>query len=462
MERFVPNLGNGEISTEAINLKFIDRLKVPITLNPKEATLHDVYVHLLLRQRLKDTTAKKTIQGLQRITDHPFGPKLDEPTLENWVRYADYREQIEQAKPYSIINDWKYWKRYLVTCGIPIFTYRPPTKPGYQFRKIPMPEKVHELINLKYSDDDYKNALVQYSLMHSFLIGWRNPSEICKMKVTDIDLDDGILVITEQKKRNSTRIIAPERKLMDSHNCKSFKNWIDKWRVKVENSKSNDALYLNINGTPIKPDSYRTMLNKKVKPHCPYFSPYLTRHWCATARLVKEFVDTKHWNKNRVKNWLGHDNENTTDYYIRSAEQYHRTAPYDWIKRVLRFSMKNAGEDNPLKPILGAKMGVSIEIPPVSKVRTHGDSEPHYRSKLIDTIKKIVLSAFGLLHFFFRLAKFIVFCGPMSATSPPSQVGKEKHGVLPSLPSKNRKWIFPECFFTHNLAASHTSLGVGT
>jgi len=42
------------------------------------------------------------------------------------------------------------------------------------------------------------------------------------------------------------------------------------------------------------------------------------RHWCATARMIEW-----DYNINRVSNWLGHSNINTTTKYVHIAQEYY-------------------------------------------------------------------------------------------------------------------------------------------
>ncbi len=73
------------------------------------------------------------------------------------------------------------------------------------------------------------------------------------------------------------------------------------------------------------------------------------RHWCAVSRLIEQKVNTDNFDVIPVKNWLGHEKIQTTMNYIQYAEQYYKQAPYDWVKRVLKFH-EQAEEENTLKP----------------------------------------------------------------------------------------------------------------
>jgi hypothetical protein len=70
------------------------------------------------------------------------------------------------------------------------------------------------------------------------MIGWRVPSEIIEMTIDDVVIDSngrGCITITETKKHRQKRTILPEKSILSSKVHKSFKNWIDHQRPKVEN-----------------------------------------------------------------------------------------------------------------------------------------------------------------------------------------------------------------------------------
>lgn len=118
---------------------------------------------------------------------------------------------------------------------------------------------------------------------------------------------------------------------------KSFKNWIDYWRPKVENQYSGTALYLQPSGKPFTVRYLGKTLRSTGKQIYVNYTPYVSRHWCAVARLIQTKIQTGHYDCYVVKNWLGHDKIATTEGYIQHAENYFKRAPYDWIKHTLKF-----------------------------------------------------------------------------------------------------------------------------
>jgi len=265
----------------------------------------------------------------------------------------------------------------LIGIDVNLWGYIPPSPPKPKVKIIPLPNTVYQMIQYKYSKNLYKNVLVQYILMHGFLIGWR-PSELVIQKASDVFLDDGYIIITESKKNGQPRQIFPEKEMMINPRRKSLKNWIDHWRPKVANQYSNDYLYLQPNGKPFTVDYLRKYINKQVKPVWNYYHPYVMRHWCAVARLIKSKVDTKKWDIWDVKEWLGHDKVGTTEDYVRFAKRYYRNEPYDWIKAILKFHTKtyDVEQENGLILKTPSKTFVSNGNNRSGGVCSHRDSNP--------------------------------------------------------------------------------------
>jgi len=332
-------------------LQKINRTDFPIILDPETATFDDVAIHGLLRQRKGKSTVAKHIRYAKFMENHEVPVDFRNPTFENFIRHVDYREQFEFAdgKGYSALtHEWRAMKMFLESYGLPIWNYKPPAFPMYRAKVIPFPEQVNQFLHLKYSDDDYENALIQYLLTHNFIVGWRIPSEPAIMKIQDVKIDGrnrGYIKITEPKKHYSTRHITP-KEIMTNRRRKSFKNWIDSWRPKLENQYSGDALYLRPDGRPFEnKEQLRMYLNRKATPVIkkvfPEYHNYVARDFCAIARLIRAKLETKHFDVFEVKEWLGHTQIQTTMSYVKDAKHYYQLAPYDWINRTLKANRRN-------------------------------------------------------------------------------------------------------------------------
>lgn len=317
-------------------LRQVSRFNCPITLNPHEASFDDVALHALLRQRLSPGTVEKNMRYARFMERHPVPVDFRDLTLKQVLHHLDYREQVEGASAYVLKEELKTIKMFQRAYGQQTFDIKLPPTPVSHKRILPYPGKVIEFWNYKYSDDKYENALYQYLFFHGFTLGMRIPSELVALKVDDVIFEEGYsyLTITERKKHDNQRTIIPEKAIITSRVHKSLKNWIDKWRPKVENQYSGDDLYLQPTGRPFTIRYLGKKLSENGKKVWRYFSPYDMRHWCAVARLIQTKVETGTFDVYTVRNWLGHEKITTTQSYIRYAEQYYRQLPEDWISLV--------------------------------------------------------------------------------------------------------------------------------
>ena len=330
-------------------LQKTNRIDFPIILDPSTASFADVAIHGVLRQRKAKSTVSKLIGYAKFMENHPVRVDFRNPSIKNFMKHMDYREQIEHAGYGALGREWDTMKMFLRAYGIPLsdWPYRPPSRPYYTAKTIPLPDQVNVITHLTYSKDSYENAFIQYILTHNFVIGWRIPSEPAIIKVSDVKLDLGEIIVTEPKKHHSTRPIDP-KEIMANPRRKSFKNWIDTWRSKVENQYSDDYLYLTPEGKPFSKESLRMYLNRRAAPLIkqvfPEYHNYIARDFCAIARLIRTKLQYGSFDEFEVKEWLGHTKIQTTMSYVKDAKRYYTKAPYDWIYRVLK--AKNNGEEN--------------------------------------------------------------------------------------------------------------------
>lgn len=347
-----------DLTNNEVNL--IKRTDFPITLQSGKSSFKDVALHALLRQRLTKSTIEKHLRYARYMETHEIPVDFRNPNFENFIRHMDYREQIGAGYA-ALRHEWDTMKMFLRAYGIPItdWSYKPPSKKTPKPRNLPLPDTVYRIIHHTYFKDRYENALYQYLFTFGFTIGFRVPSEICEMTVDDVFIDDsntGFIIITETKKSGKTRRITPRKQILTSPTHKSFHNWINHWRPKVENQYSGDALFLWKNGKPITPRTLGHRLSEQGKQVWNDFQPYDMRRWCAVARLIETKVEYGTFDEFEVCDWLGHDDVKTTMSYIKDAKQYYNRAPYNWLKRVLKFHHNQKedntlNQDNPLLPL---------------------------------------------------------------------------------------------------------------
>ena len=122
-DNILPHFGEiGEKKEEMdyTELTHVSRLDCPITINPKTATFNDIAIHIMLRQRIGQTTTKQYMIYLRMMETHTIPVNLRKPDYEEFIRHMDYREQIEKATPVSLTLEWQAMRKILTAYGIPI------------------------------------------------------------------------------------------------------------------------------------------------------------------------------------------------------------------------------------------------------------------------------------------------------------------------------------------------------
>ena len=99
------------------------------------------------------------------------------------------------------------------------------------------------------------------------MLGFRNPSETCLLKLEDIQIDNNLIVITEAKKQYCRRATTTETQYMTGKNCKSMKNWIDHIRPRYTSKHSDNSVFITITGHPFTKDYLRKYLTDNIQSH---------------------------------------------------------------------------------------------------------------------------------------------------------------------------------------------------
>jgi len=296
-------------------------------------------------------TIKTRIRHAQNMAKHSIYPvdwfKFEPEQIINQLIYrqtVEYKQlQEKTGNPTygftQLNNFWKTVRTFSQAYGIDVsyWGWSPPSRPEPQVKIVPRPITVNQLIHYWYCSDRYENALIRTILTVGFQSGVR-PGELLTIKVNDVKLNEGYILITEQKKKHRERQIWLEDDVLNRRQQNSLKNYIEIWRPQVITGPSRDILFLQKNGKPFpSEDALRMYLAPFVKPVWKDFKPKIMRDWCAIARLIRTKIETKKWDTRTVKNALGHKYESTTENYIRYAEEYYRKDPYDWLRAVLKF-----------------------------------------------------------------------------------------------------------------------------
>jgi len=361
----------------------IDDSKLIISLHVERSkyTTHEELYHAMKNWwvETKGRSPKTIIDRIRHarsMQNHPVYPvnwlKFEPEQILNQLLHRQLYEYKERAKQTGnptygttqLHNLWKTVNMFAEAYGIDIsfWGWNPPTVPEPQVKIVPRPETVNRLMHKWYSNDRFENALIRTLLTVGFHIGLR-PEELITIKVDDIKLDDGYIFIREQKKKFRERQVWIDDAVMNSRRQNSLRNWVEIWRPKRANEDSGKFLFIQKNGEPFpSEDALRMYLSPFVKPVWSEFKPKIMRDWSAIARLIRTKEETKNWDIRTVKYDLGHKFQQTTESYIRYAENYYRKDPYDWLRAVLKFH-KNSMR---MLRLMEQEYGPGQEIPEIS------------------------------------------------------------------------------------------------
>ena len=136
----------------------------------RKKTTVDSVSNKLLKNYVFPNIAKK-------MAEHSVFPvnwfELNPNQIIGYLEYKEYQEYENKRGKYQIINEWKTVKTFAKAYGIDakLWGYIPPSPPKPKVKIVPLPNTTYQLIQHKYSKNLYKNALIQYILLHGFTIG---------------------------------------------------------------------------------------------------------------------------------------------------------------------------------------------------------------------------------------------------------------------------------------------------
>lgn len=292
-------------------------------------------------QRLAPATVGKYLRHLRFMAEYRPMPVAVHGSLEELVQtfygYFRYRETVDDDAGHgSLINDVKTIKTLGAYLGIPEGIWpKAPAAPRRNDRWLPRPEDVWHVLHTQYAPNaarNPENALAVYIAASCFFFGLRGPSELGELRVDDLDLSDGTLVVTEPKKTYSRRTVYIEPTWFVSHPARlSLRNWVECWRPKLE--PQTDQLFPSPDGSEW-PSKYQLgkWVKQTLQDHHDWWTFRLCRHWCATARLIEWDYD-----HHRVAEWLGHEKaDRVRNRYARSARVFEKRYGNAWNLRAFQ------------------------------------------------------------------------------------------------------------------------------
>lgn len=312
-------------------LENINRVDVPIFLDPKKATWLDVAYHAVARQNLSPTTIEKHLRTARFMVNHKQSVDFRELTVESVVKHFDYRITFENATRDALRHErdavymflrafkqfTKEWREYLIL---------PKKKGKLKNPFVLFPKTLNKLYHVKYGRTEYENILCQTIVFAIANIGMRPPSEIINLNVEDIVVNNdgtGYIWIKEKKKGGIERQYIPfDKKVLSSKVYRTPFNYKKTWRSLKANDKSIDkngeALFIQSNGRRVTGKYLRDHIVKVGKQICrdKRFKLYSLRHTFATY-----YYD---WTKDikKVARVLGHSKTDSVDFYINIADDF--------------------------------------------------------------------------------------------------------------------------------------------
>jgi len=271
--------------------------------------------------------AKSTIEGkinYLKFMEREYGLNFHQNPdniYNDFLEYVEKRRDTEGDNAENSIDNSKHALQFLFDFfGV---------KHKYQWIKthkiikeiVVYPESVaYELHNGEYAKDPAVNATYQYIFTFGDYVGPRGATEIALLKIGNINFKERRIRFWQPKVKK-WRDICLEPFIITSKVDKSLWNYLYKWRPKLEDAKSKDYFFLNQYGEPFSPDKLRQRLSKYGKKYCPYFHPYLMRHFCATYRLVQSYLRTGIFDILGVNMFMQHKKLETTMNYLHIAKK---------------------------------------------------------------------------------------------------------------------------------------------
>jgi integrase len=288
--------------------------------------------------------------------EQPFAMNLFNPSYTQYIYHMNWYKKTYYDKKtgenfYGLKHRKTAMEAYLTSIGInPLsWPFTLPHQPKRKFVPLPSPQIVHDIMHYNYYPDDKDlTTLFQYIHTFNFLIGPRVPSENVLLNVSSYNETEGYIDIVEEKTHYSIRRVYPELVYLTAKTRKSLNNYLNYVRPKFEDSQSPDALFLNTIGHRFTEGNLGQYLSETGKKVYANFYPYMARHWCASSLLQQCYLNKDDDPLEYVQGYMGHEKRVNTEGYVNQTRTLARRYPFDWRKRVLKFS-NDAEEENTLK-----------------------------------------------------------------------------------------------------------------
>lgn len=259
--------------------------------------------YLEYERKLSENTIKSYQNDLMQL-DIYFNSKIKDLTHQDLLQYINSLDTLKTrsiAHNLTVINSF-----YNFLCNENIITTNPCNNISLPKAPKPLPnylteEEITKLLNIKLNTPyDYRNKAILELL---YATGLRI-SELCNLKITDIDLDNALIRVFGKGKKER---IVPITDLV----IKYLKIYIENYRNEILKNKDSEYLFISNSQKQIS----RQALFKIIKAQCKYVgieknvSPHVIRHSFAT-HLLKHGADLR-----IIQELLGHEDITTTQIY---------------------------------------------------------------------------------------------------------------------------------------------------
>lgn len=286
---------------------------------------------------MSPNTIKLKRQSLNRFSNWCATQGISKPqevnleVMEGFRQYLHHFKKERDGKPLSINTQYKFltdlklflrrlYRRRIVTNAEFEDFDLPKCKKGLP-RVVLSPEEVKRIFVLPALRNDPIGIRDRAILELCYATAIRR-SEITRLEVGDIDINQQILQIVEGKGLRDRRLPVAESA------CEWVDSYLNQVRPKFQSIESAEALFLSNTGKPMNADKVGQMVGKYVR-RAGIDKPgacHLFRHAAATS-MLDAGADIRY-----VQKMLGHANISTTQIYthvaIRQLEKvYNRTHP---------------------------------------------------------------------------------------------------------------------------------------
>lgn len=295
---------------------------------------------------LRASTIARRLSYLHLMADRqqPFPIDFFNPNYTQYIYhmtwYKENKYNPETGKNfYGLKQRKETFETYLDAVGISrgFFHYTLPEYPQEKPICYPNPNIAFDITRYPFFKDKDENRLYQMIHLYNFVVGPRPEAEDCILKIDNINWDDCIITYPQPKRKYKIREIFIEESFINGRTRKSLRNYVDHLRPKFISQYSGDYLFISPKtGKPFTTDYLRKQLTKTGKMVYPVFYPYMARHFCATGRLIKCYLERDPDPIKTVQDFMDHYSRKNTERYTQKAKQFYAKYNFNWFQRLLK------------------------------------------------------------------------------------------------------------------------------